>query len=131
MPPKNPVEHAVKLSRYVRGLIDSGACSDDPAAMQKPFDASEMGGFLEVEADDEQGLQHALRKLRQNVMLRIIARDLGQLGDLNEVVSTISTLAEYALGTALTFYEKSLRETFGDPRNGAGDLQRTHIVAMG
>lgn len=131
MPPKNPVEHAVKLSRYVRGLIDSGACSADPAATQKPYDASEMDGFLEVEADDEPGLQHALRKLRQNVMLRIIARDLGQLADLNEVVSTISTLAEYTLGRALAFYEKSLRETFGDPRNGAGDLQRMHIVAMG
>ncbi len=131
MPPKNPVEHAVKLSRYVRGLIDSGACSADPAATQKPYDASEMGSFLEVEADDEPGLQHALRKLRQNVMLRIIARDLGQLADLNEVVSTISTLAQYTLGRALAFYEKSLRETFGDPRNGAGDLQRMHIVAMG
>ena len=81
-PTQNLIEHAKKLSRYVRGLIDSGACSPDAAQLQSPFTQSAMREALAVDAGDEEGFLQKLRKLRQNTMLRIISRDLGQLADL-------------------------------------------------
>ena len=129
--PNDLLEHARRLSRYVRGLIDSGACSPDPAELRAPFTRSEMREALIVDAGDEPGLLHKLRKLRQSTMLRTIARDLGQLADLREVVTIVTMLAEQTLGAALDFYEMSLRQTYGDPRNAKGELQRLHIVAMG
>ena len=38
--------------------------------------------------------------LRKRVMLRIIARDLGGLATLEEVMSTITSLADIAISTA-------------------------------
>lgn len=130
-PPRDLVEHAKKLSRYVRGLIDSGACSPDAANLQSACTRSEMREALVVDAGDETALLHKLRKLRQNTMLRVICRDLGQLADLREVVTTVTLLAEQTLAAALDFYQTMLRQTYGDPRNEAGERQLLHIVAMG
>ena len=131
LPPEDLLNHAGSVSRYVRGLLDSGACSADADTLKAPFTAREMQDVLGREYDDEKAMLHRLRKLRQQVMLRIISRDLGHLADLTEVVSTVTALAEQTLASALGFYETSLREAYGDPRDSNGDPQKLHIVAMG
>jgi glutamate-ammonia-ligase adenylyltransferase len=129
--PNDLFAHAIALSRYLRGLVNSGACSLDSAEVQTPFSEEQIQAAARPDGEDEAGLSRQLRKLRQAVMARIIVRDLGGLAELQEVLSTVTTLAEETLRTALDFYQTSLRETYGDPRNSAGDLQLLHIVAMG
>ena len=129
--PKDLVAHATGLSRYLRGLVNAGACHLDPADLQGPFSKGEIQAAASPEGVDEAGLTRKLRKLRQAVMARIIVRDLGNLAELQEVMATITTLAEETLRAALDFYQASLRDTYGDPRNSAGKVQLLHVVAMG
>src|SRR5258706_3760276 len=51
--------------------------------------------------DDEDALKRRLRRLRQRVLLREMARDLENAADLAEVCGTMSTLAETSIGAAL------------------------------
>ncbi|UCH47383.1 MAG: bifunctional [glutamate--ammonia ligase]-adenylyl-L-tyrosine phosphorylase/[glutamate--ammonia-ligase] adenylyltransferase [Betaproteobacteria bacterium] len=129
--PNDLVAHASRLSRYLRGLINSGAWRVEPTDLKTPFSERQIQAAVRPEGEDEAGLLRKLRKLRQAVMARIIIRDLGGLAELQEVMETVTTLAEEALRSSLDFYQKSLRDTYGDPRNAAGDLQLLHIVAMG
>jgi glutamate-ammonia-ligase adenylyltransferase len=55
--------------------------------------------------DDEAALKARLRRLRQRVLLRVMARDLSGLADLAEVCTTMSDLAELELSTALSWTE--------------------------
>jgi len=128
--PQDPVEHATRLSRYLRGLINSGTCTLDPERLTTPVSQAEMLVALDA-SDNEADLTRNMRRLRQAVMARLIVRDLGGLAKLQEVLDTISTLAEEALRKALDFYQTSLHNTYGDPRNNKGDVQRLHIVSMG
>ncbi|UCD67090.1 MAG: bifunctional [glutamate--ammonia ligase]-adenylyl-L-tyrosine phosphorylase/[glutamate--ammonia-ligase] adenylyltransferase [Betaproteobacteria bacterium] len=130
-PPINLVEHASGLSRYLRGLINSGAWRGELAEVQTPFSEGQIRAAARANGEDEAELSRKLRKLRQAVMAHIIVRDLGGLAELQEVMDTVTTLAEETLRAALHFYQGSLRDTYGDPRNGAGDVQLLHIVAMG
>src|SRR3990172_598920 len=51
--------------------------------------------------DDEQALKRRLRRLRQRVLLRVMARDLSGRADLAEVCATMSDLAELEISVAL------------------------------
>src|SRR5258706_3089990 len=51
--------------------------------------------------DDEDALKRRLRRLRQRVLLREMARDLENAADLAEVCGTMSELAEASIGAAL------------------------------
>src|SRR5262249_33627718 len=66
------------------------------------FSADEMRNALAgARADDEVSLKRRLRRLRQRVFLRVMARDLEGRADLAEVCRTTSRLAEYSIGAAL------------------------------
>ena len=125
------VEHASGLSRYLRGLINSGACTLTARQLTTPASKESMLADLDAECDDEARLFRTMRKLRQDVMARLIVRDLGGLARLQEVVGTISVLAEETLRRAQHFYHDALRGTYGDPRNARGEVQQMHIVGMG
>jgi glutamate-ammonia-ligase adenylyltransferase len=71
-------------------------------AAPAPFSRDEMAAALAgAERDDEPALMLRLRRLRQRVLLRLIARDLGGLASLDEVCGTMTDLAEVAIGAAL------------------------------
>ena len=63
-------------------------------------------------------------------MLRVLARDLGGLADLEEVCATMTALAETAVAAALTLLESALEAEHGTPVAG-GRLQKLIVVAMG
>src|SRR5215831_2306904 len=66
------------------------------------FSADEMRNALAgSRADDEAALKRRLRRLRQRVFLRTMARDLDGRADLAEVCRTMSRLAELSVGAAL------------------------------
>jgi [glutamine synthetase] adenylyltransferase / [glutamine synthetase]-adenylyl-L-tyrosine phosphorylase len=67
----------------------------DPA----PFTRAEMLNALQAAGDDP--LARALRRLRNRVLLRVMARDLAGRAGLDEVCGTMSDLAEVAIAQVL------------------------------
>src|SRR3989442_2244852 len=96
-----PIEE-IASSRYAARLLaarpELSAELADPAA----FSRDEMAGALAgAQHDDEPSLRRRLRRLRQRVLLRVMARDLSRRANLDEVCSAMSDLAELEISTAL------------------------------
>ncbi|HEU4351689.1 MAG TPA: bifunctional [glutamate--ammonia ligase]-adenylyl-L-tyrosine phosphorylase/[glutamate--ammonia-ligase] adenylyltransferase [Burkholderiales bacterium] len=87
------------LSRFAHRLLaarpELGAELADP----RPFTRAEMLNALAGRADDE--LARGLRRLRNHVLLRVMARDLSGRAGLDEVCGTMTDLAEVAIESAL------------------------------
>jgi glutamate-ammonia-ligase adenylyltransferase len=98
----------------------------------KVYAIAQMQQFLNVaDKRDETSLKKALRQLRQRVLVRIIYRDLNDLADLSEVLSTTTQLAEVTLNHALRVLHAQLAQTYGEPVSGTGEQQRLIVVGMG
>jgi len=129
----NALDAARHYSRYVRMMLEAEPQLASDSGCGQPFSAGEMESFLAAHpASDEAALQRALRMLRKRVMLRLIARDIGGLADLAEVVATATTLAEITLSAALSHLDRWLAERHGRPVGAAsGMVQQLHVIGMG
>ncbi len=125
--------HALTLSRYAQRLLAAEPGLLPAGSTARPFTADEMREALAAaHIDDETGLARALRGLRKRVMLRLIARDLGGLASLDEVVGTISALADIAIATGVEHLERWLTAENGEPvGSDSGRVQRFHVIGMG
>jgi len=127
------IQRACEFSRYARRLVEAEPQLAASAGCDHPFDSGEMKTLLaNLPQPDEAALKRALRVLRKQVMLRIIARDLSGRADLAEVVATTTALAEIAASTALDSLNARLAAQYGHPigeRSAA--TQRLHVVGMG
>ncbi len=126
---------ALRLSRYASRLLQADPDAE-PAlltALHTPWSAEEMAEFLDAQPiADENGLKTALRRLRKQVMLRLIARDLAGLANLVEVMTTATTLAEVTLFHAHRHLKEWLRPLFGTPiGEESGTPQDLVVVGMG
>ncbi|MDA1116785.1 MAG: bifunctional [glutamate--ammonia ligase]-adenylyl-L-tyrosine phosphorylase/[glutamate--ammonia-ligase] adenylyltransferase [Proteobacteria bacterium] len=104
------------LSRYAERVL--AAHPELAAELHAPgsFSRDEIAAALAGSArDDEPALKRRLRRLRQHVLLRVMARDLEGRADLAEVCATMSDLAELQIAAAQDW-------------TGAQDLV---VVAMG
>lgn len=107
------------------------------AHLQQPYFKQEMVQFLNLtQVKSEPELKHLLRRLRIDVLSRLIVRDLNGLADLQEVMRTTTHLAEICLSFATTWWSASLREVYGDPcavrKNiQTHDIQSLIVVGMG
>ncbi len=100
-------------------------------AIEQPFDAAAMRACLAQQvAGDENELKRILRRLRQQVMLRVLLRDLAGRAPLAEVVSSMSDLAELSLGYALRHLSQWLEAQHGTPMAN-GKRQALIVVGMG
>lgn len=107
----------------LEGLLENGHVS---------YHLSEMQSFLtQYDIHDEVSLKKALRELRQQVILRIIFRDLNKLADLNEVLRTISEFADFAINTAIDYLHRWQVEVYGTPLDIDGVEQSLVVVGMG
>jgi len=123
---------ALSSSRYAQHLLQARPELGDELASPEPFTREAMRAALAAaSADDEAALKARLRRLRQRVLLRVMARDLGALADLAEVCGTMSDLAEESIATALAWTDTQLAREFGRPRGAAGAPQDLVVVAMG
>ncbi len=127
------VPEALRYSRYATRLLArhpewSRALESNLAT---PFARSEMEAALSGDYPDAPALHAALRLLRQRVMLRVIGRDLGGAADLEEVVSTMTALAEVTLRVALAHHMRWQTQSFGEPLSGEGEPQSLIVVGMG
>ena len=138
--PASPVFDAAlqriqRCSRYVQRLLNS-----DNALLPwlrtcyaQPCCATEMAAWLAAMAvTDEASLSRALRHLRKRVMLKVLTRDLGGLAGLDEVMASMTALAELSVQHAQAFAMQSLVGQYGQPRSPAtGSLQQLLVVGMG
>jgi glutamate-ammonia-ligase adenylyltransferase len=77
-------------------------------------------------------MHRRLRHVRQAVLLQIIARDLNGLANLDEVLATITALAEESLRFALTELTASAVQSHGVPHGErSGTPQGLVVVGMG
>ena len=116
----NPLDY----SRYARDLVAARP------ELREEIERAEEGGWTReamqgfLRRDGGAGDPGArLRRLRQRVMLRTMARDLADLAALDEVCGAMSALAEVAIAEALAFLEPPT----GDDAGGAG----LSVIAMG
>lgn len=100
----DPIDE-ISRSRYARRLLEANpALGDEIAASAPAFALTAMQAELAAAgSDDLAGLQKRLRRLRQRVLLRVMARDLSGRADLAEVCATMSDLAECSLAACLRF----------------------------
>ncbi|HEV7822749.1 MAG TPA: bifunctional [glutamate--ammonia ligase]-adenylyl-L-tyrosine phosphorylase/[glutamate--ammonia-ligase] adenylyltransferase, partial [Burkholderiales bacterium] len=126
------VHRATSLSRYARRVLAAEPGLLPAASIATPFNADEMRARLAAAAPATDALlMRALRDLRKRVMLRLIARDLNGLATLDEVMATITGLADIAITFAVDHVEKELALQFGEPIASDGSVQHLHVVAMG
>jgi len=83
------------------------------------------------EAEDEAGFKRLLRRFRHQELARIAWRDLTGEANLDEVLTTLSSLAEICVESALRFAEILLEPRFGFPRDANGQAARLTVLAMG
>lgn len=127
------ITHATRYSRYLQRLLSARPGVLMTAEVTQPFTAADMQAELAASAiHDDVSLGRALRCLRQRVMARLIVRDLGGYAGLDEVVGTVTQLAEIAIRTAVARLHGDLAAAHGEPRGaGSGTLQQLHVVGMG
>ena len=145
------LQKTLNCSRYARRELEIG-----PALLDwlqdnhtEPYSRSEMQAWLRQTTIDSSGetsgdaaatdsfdseatLARAARILRKRVMVKLILRDLNKLADLNEVVSTMSALAEVCVQNAQSCLMRNLRQLFGDPiGESSGTVQELLVIGMG
>ena len=81
------------------------------------------------ESDDQ--LMSALRKLRQQEMMRIAWRDLNELADAETIFHELTDFAEAVVAVTLWHIEKQQAEIFGMPLDAKGEKQSLLVFAMG
>ena len=129
------VERLRSHSYYARRLTAAHPHLVDnlQAHYAEPFSRADMLRFLSEESAREPGeLKSALRRLRQRVWLRTATRDLAGIGDLAEVMTTMTQLAEVSVASAQTAAQQDLIGRFGTPiGDESHTAQELIVVAMG
>lgn len=132
------IEALLPFTRYAQRLVESepALLTELRQGVQRPFRREEMRAFLNADpsaGNDEAELYKVLRGLRKRVMLRLAMRDLGGWANLDEVMVTMTEMAELTIGFALKHQQSWLTDPtrFGQPRSVKGELQEMLVVAMG
>jgi glutamate-ammonia-ligase adenylyltransferase len=124
-------------SRYAKHLLAA-----DPALLNwlqenhaTPCNSKEIQLWLHhsgFNLNDESQLSSAVRKVRKQVMLKLILRDLNGLADLKEVMHAMTALAEVCLQQAQDCLMQSLQAQFGKPiGDSSGTPQNLLVIGMG
>lgn len=126
--------HASKCSPFVSRMLakDAQLLSDLLNNLHQSYQTATMQSTLDAQnIFDEQTLKQQLRRLRQQVLVRMMVRDLNGLADFHEVVQTTSALAEVTLQKAIAFHTAELNKLFGTPKSQQGEPQSLIVVGMG
>ncbi len=132
------LQNVLELSFFVkRALMGALPMADEAerlnylqALAAEPFTREKMLAYLAGDLTLE-ALDDKLRKLRRDVMLSIVARDVMELADYNEVVSTMSDLAEIAVSRVVREHALALSKRFGTPCSYEGVAQDFLVFGMG
>ncbi len=128
------LQRTQRCSRYVKHVLEADHSLQD--WLQKnhhtPCDRAEMLALLrQSNPGDETGLARALRRLRKQVMVKLILRDLNGLCGLDEVVQAVTALAEVSIQEAQVCLMQSLQAQYGTPLGESGAPQPLLVIGMG
>jgi glutamate-ammonia-ligase adenylyltransferase len=125
---------ALAHSRYLQQLFlrHPNLAEATLANIAQPFTRQAMEQALSnLQGLDDHALKQHLRRLRQAVMAKLISRELAGLATLQEVMHTISDLAEISLSSALAWVSQP-DARYGQPiGEESGQVQELIIVGMG
>ncbi|WP_035383711.1 bifunctional [glutamate--ammonia ligase]-adenylyl-L-tyrosine phosphorylase/[glutamate--ammonia-ligase] adenylyltransferase [Ferriphaselus sp. R-1] len=130
---EHKLQHLLRCSQYASRILGSDTAQSAAlrAGYARPFGRAEMEAAL-APALDEATLSTALRRLRKQVMLRLMLRDLNGLCGLEEVMHTMTMLAEVAVQQAQRCVSAALHASFGQPIGEAsGQPQELLVIGMG
>ncbi|HUJ01271.1 MAG TPA: bifunctional [glutamate--ammonia ligase]-adenylyl-L-tyrosine phosphorylase/[glutamate--ammonia-ligase] adenylyltransferase [Usitatibacter sp.] len=119
-------DRTLRLSRYVARVTAArpALAEELEARSARAWPRIEMREAL---AGESSGLARGLRKLRERVMVCLAHRDLNGLASLDEVLETMSALAEECIGAAAAEAHRAVAEAHGEPAAGA----RLVVAALG
>ena len=138
LPPfNNLLQKTLRCSRYAKHALEA-----DPSLLnwlQKkyftPCDRTEIQALLQqsgFDLGDEAALMRAVRKLRKQVMVKLMLRDLNGLCNLDEVMQAMTALAEVCVQQAQACLMQSLQAQFGTPLDETGATpQPLLVIGMG
>jgi len=124
-------------SRYAGRVLEADASLLEwlQANYATPCNRAEILSLLQqsgLDLQDEAALARAVRRLRKQVMVKLILRDLNGLADLNEVMQAMTALAEIVVQQAQTCLMQTLGTQFGTPLGAASNTaQQLLIIGMG
>ena len=133
------IDVVLPFSRYAQQVLGSepGLRADLSARVAYPFLREEIQALL----DDTPGVSHseaalnaALRRLRKQVMLRVMVRDLAGQASLQEVMTSMTALAEVVVSFSLRHHYAWLADPsrYGVPVSTVSHMpQSLIVVAMG
>ena len=128
------LDRALAFSRYAeRALTNAPSLRADLVArLDAPFDWADAAVQTEARAVDGNpaALAVALRSLRRQVFLHTLLRDLTGRATLQEVVQTMSTLAERALDVSIRVHTRALADVHGLPMGHESGLPQ-HLITIG
>ncbi|HEY0846063.1 MAG TPA: bifunctional [glutamate--ammonia ligase]-adenylyl-L-tyrosine phosphorylase/[glutamate--ammonia-ligase] adenylyltransferase [Noviherbaspirillum sp.] len=93
---------------------------------------ADFARLLQKETGAGMPLQRAMRRVRNLVVATLIERDLNDRADLNEVLTTISSFADFAVQTHAAALHAEMAEAHGTPVGAeSGEPQEMIVLAMG
>src|SRR5450631_1498214 len=131
------LQTTVYCSRYAKRALDTDhrLLNWLQESYTTPCSRTEMQVLLQqsgLDLDDETELARAVRELRKLVMVKLILRDLNGLADLNEIMQSMTALAEVCVQRAQACLTRALHAQFGSPSGEASaTAQELLVIAMG
>ncbi len=134
-PAQQAIDNAERFSRYARSCLAA-----DPSLRPwllgddlRPWGADDMRAFLAAQPiSSEAVLWKRLRELRKRTMLRILVRDLAGLAPLDEVMTTVTALADLAIAFATDHLSAWAAPRHGRPIGAdSHSPQSLVVIAMG
>ena len=122
------------LSRFAsRWLAADPGRAEQLAAFARLSPAErDLAQVLQTETARGLSVTRAMRRLRNLLMVTLTERDLAGLADLNEVVTSMSQFADFAIRTLLTHLHAELQAQFGTPiGEESGTAQEMIVLGMG
>ena len=138
MTPQQMLTTARPYSRFLSRLLDNHQLEDELflSWLQRPLEPQDFVEFSDWQNlqinENEAEIARQLRLLRRYVMAHIITRDLAKISDLNEVTTTITYFADFAINTAEQYAHHYYTGLYGQPigRYTAAQ-QHLSVVGMG
>jgi len=134
MTPVSPAASPACASRFVQRWLDA---APERAAQLAELSSLSLGSadfrvLLERELAKGLPLERAMRRVRNLLVSAIVARDLGGQADLDEVVTSMTAFADFAIRTHVAHLTGELVASHGMPMGEeSGRPQHLMVLAMG
>lgn len=115
-PERRGLREALAGSDFIaRSLIQDAALLGHLSTLETPRATGEIAQKLATLSGDREHIARALREIRRRELTRLAWRDLAGYAPLQEVLLTLSELADAAIEAALRCAHQEIRSQFGEP----------------